>query len=139
LTPAELRASEAREWLAKAWDDLGSARVLAAAGHDANALYHCQQAGEKSLKAYLTFHDQPFRKTHSLKELGESCSLLDSSLQELTTAADALTDYAWKLRYPGDPYVMEAAELEAMITVASRVLSEIQSRLPAAAREALNR
>ena len=112
--------------VSQSWDDLGSARVLAAEGHDANALFHCQQAGEKSLKAYLTFFNQPFRKTHSLKELGEPCFLLDSSLQELTTEADALTDYAWKLRYPGDPYIVEAAELG--------VLAEIQSRLPVAAR-----
>ena len=29
-----------------------------------DALFHCQQAVEKVLKALLTWHDEPFRKTH---------------------------------------------------------------------------
>jgi HEPN domain-containing protein len=33
--------------------------------------YHCQQACEKALKALLAWHDVPFRKTHSLEEVGE--------------------------------------------------------------------
>ena len=36
------------------------------------ALYHCQQAAEKALKGFLAFHDHPFRRTHDLRELGES-------------------------------------------------------------------
>jgi len=69
MNPNEVRNRETREWLEKALDDLESARVLAAADHAANALYHCQQSAEKSLKAFLTLHDRPFRKTHNLKEL----------------------------------------------------------------------
>ena len=54
MTPSEARARESREWLAKADEDLGSARVLIGSGHIANALFFCQQAAEKSLKAFLT-------------------------------------------------------------------------------------
>jgi hypothetical protein len=42
-----------------------------------------------------------------------------------------LTDYAWKLRYPGDPYVLEEGELAAMMALAGTALEEIQRRLPA--------
>jgi HEPN domain-containing protein len=87
MNPNELRGREAHEWLEKALDDLESARVLAATDHAANALYHCQQSAEKSLKGYLTSHDISFRKTHNLKELGESCVLIDASLEEITTRA----------------------------------------------------
>jgi len=31
-----------------------------------DALFHCQQAVEKALKGFLTWHDRPFEKTHDL-------------------------------------------------------------------------
>jgi len=86
MNPNELVARETKEWLAKALDDLGCARVLAGASHEAGALYHCRQSAEKSFKAFLTWHNQPFRKTHNLKELGDACTALDPSL-ETTTAS----------------------------------------------------
>jgi HEPN domain-containing protein len=129
MNPSELRGREAREWLEKAVDDLESARVLAATNHAANALYHCQQSAEKSLKGYLTWHDIPFRKTHNLKELGESCVRVDASLEQIAARAHILTDYSWKMRYPGEPYIVGDDELPAMIALAATVLAEIQSRL----------
>ena len=59
-------------WLHKAQQDLQRIeRCLAAKSPDVeDALFHCQQAAEKALKAFLTFHDQPFRKTHDLATLG---------------------------------------------------------------------
>ena len=134
MNPNELLARETRAWLAKAFDDLESALVLANAGLQGTALYHCQQSAEKSLKAFLTWHNQPFRKTHNLKELGEPCYRIDPALEETASDAHALTDYAWKLRYPGELYVVEEGELEAMMALAANVLREIQSRLPAEAR-----
>jgi HEPN domain-containing protein len=35
-----------------------------------DALFHCQQAAEKVLKAYLTWNGRTFPKTHSIGELG---------------------------------------------------------------------
>jgi HEPN domain-containing protein len=101
MTPSEARARESREWLTKADQDLASARVLIGSGHIANALFFCQQAAEKSLKAFLTWHQQAFRRTHDLEELGEACRAIDGTLAGLLEQADALSDYAWNLRYPG--------------------------------------
>lgn len=61
----------AAQWLAKPTEDLGAARVLAA-GYPGPACFHCQQAVEKALKALLALHDQPIRKTHDLRELGQA-------------------------------------------------------------------
>ena len=94
MTPDEARAQETREWLAKAEDDLGSARVLIAGSRFAAALFHCQQAAEKSVKAFLTWNDRTFPKTHDLKELGEDCREIDAALSSLTSEAEVLTDYA---------------------------------------------
>jgi HEPN domain-containing protein len=129
MNPHELRVREAQAWLAKAVDDLECAKLLGAAGHDANALYHSQQTVEKALKAFLTWHDKPFRKTHNLMELGGACAAVDPSINSTTVSVHALSDYAWKLRYPGDPYVLEDGELSSMIQLASSALKAIQDRL----------
>jgi HEPN domain-containing protein len=131
MSSHELRANEAQAWLAKTLDDLECATVLASSGHGANALYHCQQAAEKALKASLTWHDQPFRKTHNLLELGDACAAIDPTLTATAASLHVLTDYAWKLRYPGDPYVLDEGELATMMALAGTALEEIQGRLPA--------
>jgi HEPN domain-containing protein len=65
--------------------------------------FHAQQLAEKSLKAFLVWYDQPFRKTHDLTEIGQECVELDQTLAQISKRAEALSDYAWKYRYPGDP------------------------------------
>jgi HEPN domain-containing protein len=69
MSPDAERAAEAREWLDKTALDLRGARVdlQAAPPPLEDALFHCQQAIEKAFKAYLAWHDSPFRKTHSLQ------------------------------------------------------------------------
>ena len=98
------RAADTRAWLAKANADLRGATVDLAAEPPLleDALFHCRQASEKALKSFLTWHDLPFRKTHSLEELGQACLGLDESLKALVDAAAPLTEYAWAYRYPGD-------------------------------------
>jgi HEPN domain-containing protein len=100
MRPAEIRARETREWPAKAVEGLGSCRALIASGYLANALFFCQQAAEKSMKAFLTWHGSPFRRTHDLEEL---CGAIDGTLSAPTEEAETLSDYVWKLRYPGSP------------------------------------
>jgi HEPN domain-containing protein len=134
MTPSEARARETREWLGKAAEDLISAHVLIGSNRFSGALFFCQQAAEKSLKAFLTWHEHTFRRTHDLEELGKDCQAIDPTLAALIEEADILSDYAWKLRYPGAPYTPERAEAEAMFGIASRVLSAVQSRLPLEAR-----
>jgi HEPN domain-containing protein len=130
MTPVEARDRETREWLDKAGEDLASARVLIDCGHIGNALFFCQQAAEKSLKAFLTWHERPFRRTHDLEELGEGCRAIDGTLATLLEQADVLSDYAWKLRYPGELYTPELEEAEVMFGIASGIAREIRSRLP---------
>ncbi len=74
--------AEVRAWIVKAGLD------VAAAAHEfkaeppflADIVFHAQQAAEKALKGFLTWHSTPFRKTHNLEELGEQCRTIDPSL-----------------------------------------------------------
>jgi HEPN domain-containing protein len=134
MRPDDARAGEAREWFGKAAEDIESSRALVASGHFANALFFCQQAAEKSLKGFLTWHERTFRRTHDLEELGSACGAIDNSLAALVEEADVLSEYAWKLRYPGAPYLPNREEAESMLALAVRVFQEVQSRLPLEAR-----
>lgn len=78
---------------------------------------------EKTLKAFLAWHDRPFRKTHSLEELGAACEVIDTSLRSVIDPAVPLTEFAWAFRYPGDhptPTIEEARQSlsTAVLTVA---------------------
>lgn len=129
MKPSEARIRETREWLANATEDLASAQVLIASNRFPGALFFCQQAAEKSLKAFLTYHERTFRRTHDLEELGKDCQAIDGTLAVQLEDADVLSDYAWRLRYPGAPYIPEREEVEAMYAIADRVLRDVRSRL----------
>lgn len=51
-----------RDWLIRARQDLKAAHVLAAGPEPLldTAIYHCQQAAEKAVKAWLQSRDDPF-------------------------------------------------------------------------------
>jgi|ERR1017187_7059901 HEPN domain-containing protein len=130
MTPNEFLLDETRQWLAKAQRDLRAAKV--ALGNDLAevALYHCQQAAEKTLKAFLVFRQEPFRKTHNLKELGEACLALDADLPPSIGESFRLTEYVWMFRYPGAPRDIEEGEPETALRLARRVYEDIAGRLP---------
>ncbi|MBC8254734.1 MAG: HEPN domain-containing protein [Ardenticatenia bacterium] len=71
----DAKADEIRTWLLKALHDLQSAEWLLVRPDPlcSAASFHCQQAGEKALKAYLTWRDEPFDRTHSLVALIAIC------------------------------------------------------------------
>ena len=58
----EALAQLTREWLTKALHDLQTARITASAagGPLDTAIYHCQQAAEKTVKGWLTANNVPF-------------------------------------------------------------------------------
>jgi HEPN domain-containing protein len=136
MPPDAARVLETRAWFEKAADDLYSAQVGLAAAPPAlgDALFHCQQAVEKALKGFLTWHDRQFRKTHDLRELREQCLEVDETLALVLHPILGLTDYAWVLRYPGEPVRPSRKEAQAGLTLAREVVEAILNRLPAAVR-----
>ena len=83
MQPDARRRGDTRSWFEKAQKDLRCAQIDLAADPPAleDALYHCQQAAEKSLKGFLVWHDQPFPKTHDLGRLGKQAVELDQTLE----------------------------------------------------------
>jgi HEPN domain-containing protein len=126
------RAADTASWLQKAREDLQITRQLLKGSKalSGGAIFHCQQAAEKALKAFLVWHDVPFRKTHDLQEVGNACVKKDTTLNEVISHAIPLTDYAWKFRYPGEPDRPSRREVEEALTIAAAVYRTIRSRLP---------
>ncbi len=67
-------SSHARQWMAKANNDLLAGERLVAAGGPYDAVcFHAQQAVEKALKALLAFAQAPIPHTHNLEDLQAAC------------------------------------------------------------------
>lgn len=132
MQPDPARVAETREWLDRAALDLRAAEVDFAAlpPLTMDMVFHCQQLAEKALKAFLAWHDEPFRKTHNLLEIGQQCVALDVTLDELVQRAARLTEYAWKFRYPGEPEGPSVVEAQEALALAREVYAAILSRLP---------
>lgn len=128
----EARLELVQAWLAKALHDLGTARKAAADPDPIldTAVYHCQQAAEKSLKAFLTFHDVLFDKTHNLGALLAQVSAVDPSFMELADAAEMLTPYATLYRYPSDMQEPSREEFHEAMERARDVFTFVVSKLP---------
>lgn len=129
---ADPKVDEARSWMVKGRQDLDAAEWLLASPQ---ALYgpvgfHCQQAAEKSLKAYLTLHEDPFDRTDSLTALVAICLKHDSGFENLRQAATTLTPYAVSTRYPGDMPEISMREASEAVSLAQFVWEFVKSRFP---------
>jgi len=131
-----VRVADTRSWVEKALVDFRGADADLAASPPVveDVLFHSQQAVEKLLKAFLTWHDCPFGKTHAIEEIGELCLRIDPTLKDLVDRAAPLTEYATKFRYPGVGEPPALDEARAALTVAREVFDAIADRLPAETR-----
>ena len=131
-----VRLADTRAWMDKARLDLGAgdADLSPDPPFCGDAMFHAQQAAEKALKAFLAWHENPFRKTHDLRELFGACCGADPSLVSLGERAEGLTPYAWVFRYPGDSEEPTREEAENALGLAREVYAAILTRLPDDAR-----
>jgi HEPN domain-containing protein len=111
------------KWIAKADNDLTIAkdeRFLKNENHVTDGIcFHCQQAVEKYLKAYLTLKDIDIGKTHNLEILAMHCSKIDTGFNELNFGN--LSQYGVAIRYPDDFYMPTLAEADNAIQIAEQV------------------
>ncbi len=101
---AEPKLSAAHQWLDKAKRDLAAAERLMSGNAPLPdiGVFHCQQTIEKALKAFLTYHETRFEKTHNLVALLDLSVKIEPELRRWLEAAKTLTPYATEFRYPGD-------------------------------------
>jgi HEPN domain-containing protein len=102
----EAKLELVRDWLTRANHDLAAARALAALDPPLldTAIYHCQQAAEKSVKGWLQFQDDAFAKTHDIEDLVTQAARQQPDFNQLAKAAAILTPYVAAFRYPGGSF-----------------------------------
>ncbi|MBX7257983.1 MAG: HEPN domain-containing protein [Candidatus Hydrogenedentes bacterium] len=135
MVESDASVAVAREWIAKAENDLKTAEMALRAASECptdTTCFHAQQCIEKYTKALLTVRGLAFAKTHNIRVLMEILPIesrphLDRMWQ------DRLTDYATSARYPGWDEI-PLGEARKAVAVAKRVRREIRGLLPKAAK-----
>ena len=99
-----------KQWLIKANEDLIVVNKLTEYEIIASSsvCFHCQQAVEKFLKAFLIANDIDVRKTHNIEYLLSECADIDTDFAEIDPKE--LSDFGVDARYPGDMYVPDESE-----------------------------
>lgn len=122
--------AELQRWLHKAENDRRSAEALLALTDPIpdTAAFHCHQAVEKLLKAYLFWHGIDFEKTHDLRALVAACMDRDGAFSVLEARVAGLTPFAVRFRYPGPADPSPEAAREALLIV-EEVKAFVLSRL----------
>ena len=121
----------ATDWLAKAHDDLRTVELLDMFDEYpcVVAAFHCQQAVEKSFKAYLTARNVPFLYRHDLAYLIDLCTGANPEFAALEPQIAGLTPYAVEMRYPADlPLAPTREDVERFYRQAQAVYEFVASR-----------
>jgi len=118
------------EWLKFAENDLAVVHILLS--HHPMQLeiicYHCQQAAEKALKAYLLYKDKEPPKTHDLKALVDLCIAVSPDFSTIITECEYLSPFGVQPRYP---FSFELVDSDATISTkkSEQILSFIKERI----------
>jgi HEPN domain-containing protein len=124
----------ASDWLTKAHDDLRTVELLGKFPEYpcVVAAFHCQQAVEKSLKAFLTARNVEFLYRHDLGYLLDLCRDVDPGFAALESQIEGLTPYAVEMRYPADlPLAPTREDVEQFYRQAQTVYEFVVSRCAA--------
>ncbi|MEZ4591338.1 MAG: HEPN domain-containing protein [Chloroflexota bacterium] len=129
---ANSKASATMSWLEKAHQDLQATERLLLGSFPLTdiASFHAQQAAEKALKAYLTWHDVIFPKTHSLVALIARCLEIDAEFNTLRTASVTLSPYAVASRYPGNVPNLSLDDAQQAQRLAQEIWQFVLTKLP---------
>ncbi len=120
-----------KAWIIKADHDLGTAKItyLYIPEYRDTIAFHCQQAVEKYLKAYLYHLEIFFHKSHDLIYLLDLISQKDLFSQDDYNKASSLQDYSVQLRYPNIVIELSDKEIQSSIKYAKEYRDLILHKL----------
>jgi len=120
------------EWLTLADDDLRLAELTM---NDADPVYwaaafHCQQAAEKSLKAFLAYNEYHVEKTHDTEFLVKLCMKFLPEMEQFIETGAALSEYAVETRYPAARFEITKIKAEKAVETARAIHEFVLKSLP---------
>ena len=118
-----------KQWLMKAEEDLfvvcrlTETEVVATA----SVCFHCQQATEKFLKAFLIVNGIDIKRTHNIEFLLSECSDIDKDFEGIDPRD--LSDFGVDARYPGDMYIPDERETLEYKKLAFDIKALVESKI----------
>lgn len=112
------------DWLFHSYQDLLAAKVLI----DDKRLYaptvfHCQQAIEKALKAYMLYKSHRLFDGHNLAWLCKQAAMLDSDFTKWLAQCAMLNRFYIETRYPADiPIEIDRAQTDEILTATDEMV-----------------
>ena len=125
------KSNEIRLWITKGDHDLGTAKITFKHIPDFldTVTFHCQQATEKYLKAYLIHLSVAFRFTHDLIYLLDLVSEKDSTFLKYYDPLSELQGYAVEVRYPNETIYLTKDKVEKAIRISTEIRSFILAKI----------
>jgi len=122
---------ETAEWIIKANSDL---KIIE---HELNlpeeeivkdaVCFHCQQAVEKYLKAFLIHHKVKPKRTHDIGHLLDQCANIDKDFASFEIKE--LSIFGVDIRYPDDFYIPTIEEVKFYYNLAKQIKISVNSKL----------
>lgn len=121
-----------KQWIAKAKNDLLNVdnNLKAEEIPFDTVCFHCQQAAEKLLKAYLVANGNSYPASHDLILILEKILLLNVSAEVLRNDLALLMPYAVEIRYPDDWFMPTEEDAKEAREAVSHVTLWLQGVLP---------
>lgn len=91
------------------------------------AAFHCQQAIEKYLKAYLVFIQIDFPRTHNLETLLDLIHTNDNSFEAIHFIN--LTSFAIEIRYTDEYLIPDIEEMNTYLSLVEKVKKNVLSKI----------
>ena len=115
------------EWIEMARKDLRGAEILyEATGVNELVAFHCQQAVEKYLKAFLIKETGILHGGHYLMGLLQKCYKIDENFKEFVNEVSFLNSYYIETRYPAEEGLeVENEDAKKCIEYANKILGYI--------------
>lgn len=120
-----------KQWIEKGDHDLGTAKItyLHIPEYLDTVTFHCQQAVEKYLKAYLIFQSITFRFTHDLIYLLELIIQKDSDFNNYYDTISELQGYAIEIRYPNETIFLSNKKVEKAIQISKNIRKLVTEKI----------
>ena len=118
-----------KQWLLKANEDLlvvdklTEYEIIATS----SVCFHCQQAVEKFLKAFLIANGVDVKKTHNIEYLLSESADFDKDFTDIDPKE--LSDFGVDVRYPGDMFVPDQDETLEYKNLAFEIKDIVESKI----------
>ncbi len=122
---------EIKQWIIKGDHDLGTAKItfLHIPEYLDTVTFHCQQAVEKYLKAFLIFKSTTFKFTHDLIYLLEMISQTDLDFEDYYDVISELQGYAVEIRYPNESIFLSVDKVENALNTAKSIREIVVTKM----------